>query len=118
VLYSLPTKRTFDWALATFVVETICNPDVRHKLVANACARLRHNGALVLSARGPRDLVTLSGTAQRLADGYLMPGRTFVRAYTASQMRTFLTRCGFRSMRFLHKTGVNKPDLLHVIAAP
>jgi hypothetical protein len=116
MLHSLPKGIAFDWAIATFVIETIGDPGVRKELMTSVCTHIRHKGVLVLSVRGPRDLVTAQARGIPCSDGYFTPGRTFSRAYTPLQLSRFLTACGFKHLEFLHKKTTKEPELLHVIA--
>lgn len=54
----LPTNKKFELAVATFVLETICDRKLRAKIVRNLCNSLYDSGCLIVSVRGPSDLVT------------------------------------------------------------
>lgn len=110
------SARNFDMVLATFVIETICNPRLREEMVRAARRQLMSGGCFVLSVRGPRDLVTASATGKPCSDGYITPNRTFARAYTRAEIHSLLRRCGFERLEFLHKSSTKEPELLHVIA--
>jgi hypothetical protein len=111
----LPRSR-FDVVLATFVIETICDPHLRMQLLCNAHRRLKSNGHLVLSARGPRDHITSYTSGRRLSDGFITPGRSFSRSYTPRQLSRFLASCGFRKVEFLHKRATVQPEYVHLVA--
>lgn len=115
VCYSMP-REMFDLAIATFVIETICNPVLRNSLIRRVHERLRVGGRLILSSRGPRDLVTAIAKGERLSDGFITPGKSFSRSYTPSQLRRLLTSCGFSEIKFLHKPSTSEPELVHLIA--
>jgi hypothetical protein len=116
VLRALPHKPLFRISVATFVAETICDPMQREALFNSVRRSLHSNGCLIMSVRGPRDLLTAYGSGKRCSDGFLTPNRTFSRAYSRKQLQDFLNRCGFRKLDFLHKPGSKAPELLHVIA--
>jgi hypothetical protein len=115
VLFEMPEKR-FDWALSTFVVETICSIQARKQVVERIRHSLNESGFCVFSVRGPSDLVTARAKGVPVSDGYLTPGRTFARSYSRDQFAKFLTTCGFDDLQFLHRKTVKAPELLHVIA--
>jgi hypothetical protein len=115
VYHQLPTRGWFDLAISTFVIETICSPSMRATIVSGVGNLLRPNGCLVLSVRGPSDLVTADNTGRRCADGYVTPGFTFSRSYTRLQLQRFLLQCSFNDIEFLHKPTTKKPELLHAL---
>jgi hypothetical protein len=112
----LPTRRKFDLAVATFVFETICDRKLRRKIVRGVCESLTGSGCLVISARGPSDLVTAHGKGRRCSDGYLTPGYSFARSFTRVQLQRMLSHSGFRKVEFLHRNSTQSPELLHAIA--
>lgn len=115
VFETFPRAR-FEIAISTFVLETICRPQIRARLLASTLDALTSRGFFLLSVRGPRDLVTASAKGKRCSDGFITPGLTFARAYTLIQLRPALEEVGFGEIEFLHKIGVNAPELLHAIA--
>jgi hypothetical protein len=115
VTSTLPRLR-FDIVLATFVIETICNPHQRTQLIRKAHRALKKYGNLVLSARGPRDHITSYASGRRLSDGYITPGKSFSRSYTPRQLSHFLASCGFTNIEFLHKRTTAEPEYVHLIA--
>jgi hypothetical protein len=115
VFYSVPAHR-FNWALGTFVIETICNPTVRNQLIRDVHGSLAHGGFLLLSVRGPKDLITAQAKGVRLSDGYLTPNRTFSRAFSPKQLQILMKSCGFKELHLLHKASTADPELLHAIA--
>lgn len=106
----------FEIALLTFVVETICEPKERIELLHAVRSHLKPDGTLVLSARGPRDLLTAQNKGVRCRDGYLTPNFSFARSYTRAQMERLLRAAGFSELQFLHKDSSKEPEYLHVIA--
>jgi len=112
----LPKRRQFALALATFVIETICDKKLRAKVVRGLCESLDLSGCLLVSARGPDDLVTAHHKGKRCSDGYLTPGYSFARSYTRIQLQRLLTGGGFRRVEFLHRDGTGSPELLHALA--
>jgi hypothetical protein len=112
---NLQKKRSFELAVATFVFETICNKNVRSKLLRGVAKSLNKSGCLILSVRGPSDLVTARRSGKRCSDGYLTPGFTFARSYTRDQLIRVLTRNGFRKIHFLHRKNIKSPELLHAL---
>jgi hypothetical protein len=112
----LPKKRQFELAVATFVIETICDKKERAQIVRGLCECLHFSGCLLISVRGPSDLVTAHHSGMRCSDGYLTPGYTFARSYTRIQLRRLLTYNGFRTIEFLHRDATESPELLHAIA--
>lgn len=115
LLGSLP-KTCFDFAVCTFVIETICQPVNRVRLLANIARILGKQGFLILSTRGPADVTTAHGRGIRCSDGFITPNRTFVRSFNASQLVRLLRSAGFSSIELLHKPGTKAPELLHAIA--
>jgi hypothetical protein len=116
VLKRIPPGAVFDIVLATFVIETICDCQLRKRLISQARRHLRSQGSLVLSVRGPADLVTARVSGIPCSDGYLTRGHTFARSFTRAQLQRFLRGCGFARIEFLHKTTTKEPELLHAIA--
>lgn len=112
----VPKTSRFDLAVATFVIETICNPRQRLAMLKRVFAQLGRPGTLVISARGPRDLVTAQAKGRPCSDGYLTPSFTFARAYTRRQLQNLLLKSGFVKVEFLHKSSSREPELLHAIA--
>lgn len=112
----LPKTKQFGLAVATFVLETVCEKRLRGKIVRDLCKSLTHSGCLIISVRGPSDLVTARRKGKRCSDGYLTPGYSFARSYTRGQLLRLLTRSGFRKIEFLHRNGVESPELLHALA--
>jgi hypothetical protein len=115
VCYEVP-KQQFAWAICTFVIETICKPAARAALIRRTCEQLEDDGRLVMSVRGPRDLLTAINNGQRLSDGFITPGKSFSRHYTPAQLRRFLRSCGFLAFDFLHRKASLEPELVHVLA--
>ncbi len=115
VVKSFPRKSAFHVVVATFVIETVCDPGQRKKLICAIKRCLLQGGCLIMSVRGPRDLLTAHNSGVRCSDGYLTPNRTFSRAYTRSQLARFLRGCGFQRLDFLHKARSKQPKLLHVV---
>jgi Methyltransferase domain len=113
---SIPNSSRFDLAVATFVIETICNPRDRVIMLRQLSAQLGRRSVLVISVRGPRDLITARAKGRRCSDGYLTPNLTFARAYTRKQLQNLLVKCGFAKVEFLHKSWSREPELLHAIA--
>jgi hypothetical protein len=112
----LPNKKQFGLAVATFVLETICDKNLRAEIVRDIYNSLDDSGCLIISVRGPGDLVTAWRRGTRCSDGYLTPGYTFARSHTRSQLVRLLTRSGFRRIDFLHREGIDSPELLHALA--
>ncbi len=102
--------------ISTFVIETICDRRERIGLLRNVYAHLHPGGVLVISARGPRDLLTAVNEGVRCGDGYVTPNRSFARSYTREQMSKLLKKVGFQETVFLHKHVTKEPEYLHVIA--
>jgi hypothetical protein len=116
LLGSLPKAGRFDFSVCTFVIETICEPRERLRLLKRLASRLSHGGFLILSTRGPADVVTAHARGVKCSDGFLTPQRTFVRAYNRQQLLRLLRSAGFASVGFLHKSEIKAPELLHAIA--
>lgn len=116
ILKSLARSPRFEIGLLTFVVETICEPKERITLLQAVRSHLKPGGALVLSARGPRDLLTAQNKGVRCGDGYLTPNFSFARSYTRAQMERVLRATGFSTWQFLHKNSSKEPEYLHLIA--
>jgi SAM-dependent methyltransferase len=109
-------QRKFDVCLCTFVVETICRPAARRKLLRKMHELLREGGCLIMSVRGRRDVVTAQRHGKRCGDGYVTPLLTFVRPYTREELDQLLRTVGFTSVLHLHRRTTSEPELLHVIA--
>lgn len=116
LIYSLPANLRFPIALATFVFETICKPEQRVALLSRVKHCLAVNGALVISIRGPADLITAQASGKPCSDGFLTPNRTFSRSFTRVQLTRLLNAGGFSRIEFLHKAGTKAPEYLHAIA--
>jgi hypothetical protein len=116
LLGRLPNNLRFDFGICTFVIETICDPMVRLQLLKTLLNNLSKKGFLILSTRGPADVVTAHAEGVKCSDGFLTPQRTFVRAYNRVQLERLLRAAGFRRIEFLHKPGFKTPELLHAIA--
>ena len=74
VVSRLSQHTKYELALATFVVETICDKRTRREIMRRLCRSLKNSGCLLISARGPTDLVTAHEKGKRCSDGYLTPG--------------------------------------------
>jgi hypothetical protein len=109
-------KKQFGLAVATFVVETICDRTLRSRITKSLCESLEISGCLIISARGPSDLVTALQKGKRCSDGYLTPGYSFARSYTRNQLLRLLIRSGFKRVKFLHRDEIASPELLHALA--
>jgi len=116
VSHQVGTHRKFKIALATFVFETICDRSLRKRVLESLGKQLERDGILIMSVRGPKDVVTASNAGVRCSDGYLTPNRTFSRGFTRAQAERFLSSCGFRQIEFLHKPRTKEPKLLHLVA--
>jgi hypothetical protein len=116
LMEDLPRKEAFHLALTTFVIETVCDPKVRLSLVSRIRNLLRPDGCLILSARGPSDVLTVHKRGKRCSDGYITPSFTFSRPYTRVQLDRFLRECRFSKREFLHKPSTDEPELIHVLA--
>jgi hypothetical protein len=112
----LPKKQQFGLAVATFVLETVCEKSLRAEIARDLCMSLGKSGCLIISIRGPSDLVTARRKGVRCSDGYLTPSYSFARSYTRGQLLLLLTRSGFRKIEFLHREGIESPELLHALA--
>lgn len=112
----LPERNRFELGVATFVLETVCDQSLRSSIVRDLCRSLTRTGCLIISARGPTDLVTAREEGKRCSDGYLTPGYSFARSYTRRQLRYLLAINGFRKVDFLHRHGIESPELLHALA--
>src|SRR5262249_7487640 len=117
VHYSFPTGRKFNIMVSTFVIETVCRVDERKQLLAKFHQQLTKDGVLILSVRGPADLVTAIASGKRCSDGYITPNKSFARSFTRAQLRAFLLATGFEYVQFLHKDGTKEPEYLHAIAS-
>lgn len=115
-IHKLPRTSKFDLAVATFVIETICEKYIRAKLIRELSSSLTQSGCLITSVRGPADLVTARESGKACSDGYLTPGYSFARSYTRLQLLHFLNRNGFGKVQFLHKNRTKSPELLYALA--
>lgn len=113
VITTIPKRPTYDVAIATFVIETICDPGERLKLLHSTKKALKRSGVLILSVRGPSDLVTAIAKGKRCSDGYITPSKTFARSFTSAQLQSLLKRAGLQNIHFLNK--VEAPELLHCV---
>ena len=116
LLDALPRHGLFDLAIATFVIETICEPSLRIRIISRVRHLLKPAACLILSVRGPSDLVTAQNKGRPCSDGYITPSFTFSRSYTRSQLQHFLSQCHFSTVEFLHKKTTKEPELLHALA--
>jgi hypothetical protein len=115
-LGKLPQNGHFDFAVCTFVIETICEPNVRLRVLRHVVNKLASDGFLIFSTRGPADVVTAHASGTKCSDGFVTPQRTFVRPYTRPQLIRLLRSAGFGEIEFLHKPAIKAPELLHGIA--
>jgi Methyltransferase domain len=113
--YAFPKETTFDLALSTFVIETICNIEERKRLLEEIHKSLSSEGALILSVRGPKDLVTAKASGIKCSDGFITPNKTFARSFTRQQLLFLLKTCGFSKIEFLHKGSTKCPEYLHAV---
>jgi hypothetical protein len=111
----LPGGR-FRIAVVTFVLETICQPSERLRLLRTCRHALDPRGALVISVRGTADVETAQRRGVPCSDGYFTPLKTFIRPYNRRQLALLLGRAGFKGIRFLHSPKSREPELLHAIA--
>lgn len=116
VLTSIPARVVYAIAISTFVIETICDPKKRAALLKTVASHMHYGGCLVVSVRGPRDLVTATAKGVRCSDGFITPNRSFARSYTRNQLQRLLVPIGFKRLEFLHKRTSFEPELLHAIA--
>jgi len=116
LLTKIGGKNRFRLAVATFVIETICDRTLRNRIIRCLCRSLDSSGCLIISVRGPSDLVTALQKGKRCSDGYLTPGYSFARSYTCKQLRRLLVRSGFRKVQFLHRKEIGSPELVHALA--
>lgn len=115
VVFSFPKNSMFDIAVATYVIETICRSTQRKEVLSLTYQQLKNDGAMILSVRGPADLVTANAAGIKCSDGYLTPNRTFARSYSVPQLSRLLSSCGFEHIDFLHLPGSKQPELLHAL---
>lgn len=109
-------KGSFDLGVLTFVIETIPLQSERVRLLKMIGEALRPGGSLLLSARGPSDLVTATAKGTRAGDGFITPNRTFARAFTKAQLEGLMKKGGFRHTTFLHAERVAAPELVDCIS--
>lgn len=116
VVEKFPKSGSYDLALATFVIETICDPKIRERLLQETSSRLKPNSAFAISVRGAKDLVTAHYAGRRCSDGFITPLKTFARSYSKRQLSILLFKTGFSKIKFLHRPSTQAPELLHAIA--
>jgi hypothetical protein len=116
VVEAWSARPSFEIVISTFVIETICKPSVRTALLREIYRHMTSDGALILSARGPRDLLTAQNKGVWCGDGFLTPNLSFARSYTRAQMDGLLRNVGFSNLTFLHKSSSKEPEYLHVVA--
>jgi len=116
LLTKLTERGRYHLAVCTFVIETICRPSERLDLLTRTRDALRGPGFLVISTRGPADVVTARADGVRCSDGYITPNKSFARSFTRDQLRSLLLAAGFVDVEFLHKQGSKAPELLHAVA--
>ena len=115
-LSSLGHAATYDIALATFVFETICRPRTRIDLLRAVVRCLKPSSPLIVSTRGPGDIVTARASGIPCSDGFLTPTRTFSRSFTREQLSKLLKRAGFPRVEFLHGPMTLAPEYLFAAA--
>jgi hypothetical protein len=116
VFSGLTNKAHYDFAVCTFVIESVCRPLERVDLLVKARIALRRHGFLILSTRGPADVVTARAEGVRCSDGYITPNKSFARSFTRDQLTRLLRAAGFLNVEFLHKQTTKEPELLHAVA--
>jgi ubiquinone/menaquinone biosynthesis C-methylase UbiE len=106
----------FDFAIATFVLETVCIPKVRLALLRRCRRMLKESGWMILAVRGVADVVTATASGRPCSDGYVTPHRTFIRSYTRAQLAALVRRAGFGAIQFLHGPKTLHPEYLYALA--
>ncbi len=116
VYNKFPENSFFALVIMTFVIETICMPELRLHLLKQTHTFLETNGFLILATRGPKDLVTATASGKLCSDGFVTPINTFARAFTMPQINKLLKAVGFKRVNFLHKISTKDPEYLYTLA--
>jgi hypothetical protein len=109
-------SETYDVVLSTFTLETICRRTDRLKLLDDLTAHLRRGGRLILAVRGPKDIKTVNGKGRRCGDGYITPGKTFVKPYTVREITAVLRRRGLNILKAYGGSKQNEPQIIEIVA--
>jgi SAM-dependent methyltransferase len=116
VTFTIPSRKRFKIVVITFALETICCRGQRLDALRAVFHMMKPDGVLIISIRGPADLVTANGSGRRCSDGFFTPNLTFSRSYSAKQLENLVRAAGFRRIEFLHAEGTKNPELLHALA--
>lgn len=107
--------RKFDVVVLTYVLETICPPNQRLKLIRDISCCLKPSSSLILSVRGYGGVRGRQYRRCRFSDGYVGARGAFVRAYSLGELQAFLNGCGL-SFQTLQQYRSERPENIHGIA--
>lgn len=107
---------SYDVVILTYVLETVCDPDVRAQLLRLAAKRLTSGGCALISVRGRKDVVAAGVSGVPCSDGFYTSSRTFIRGFNLREVGRLAKAAGFGRVESLHRKTVVAPELLHVIA--
>lgn len=105
----------YDFVLMTYVLETICNPEVRRAVLRMACLKAG-SGKLILSVRGRKDVLVAKVSGRKCSDGYHTSALTFIRGFNKNEIKGLLAEFGFNKVTFFHRRGI-APGIVHLIAS-
>lgn len=107
---------SYDVVLSTFTLETICRKTERLKLLQDLTIHLRRGGRLILAVRGPKDVKTAAAKGRRCGDGYITPGKTFVKPYTVKELTSILHKRGLSILKIYGGSRRNEPQIIEIVA--
>ncbi len=106
----------YDILVCTFVLETICPSTQRISLLQTLSKRLTRNGMLIASFRGYSGIQGSKYMMCPAKEGFITPRKTFVRGYSISEVKLFLTQVGYTEIETLQKYKVQSPQNIHISA--
>lgn len=109
-------RRAYDVVILTYVLETICDPKLRLKVLSFACRKMRKGGHAIISVRGRKDVIAAHASGVRCSDGYSTSSKTFIRGFNIAEIKLLLKNAGFAHVKPLHKKRTRAPELVHLVA--
>jgi hypothetical protein len=111
--HTMPRTR-FDVIVVTYVLETICPPIARERLLGEIADRMHSTSSLILSVRGYGGVRGSTYARCSLSDGSRSPRGAFVRAYSIPELEEMLSRHSI-TFNSLKKYRVTNPENIHGI---
>ena len=110
VCYGSWPDRRYDAVVCTFVLGVLQTKAERLDLLAAIRDRLKKNGVLLLSVRGPGDVKTKSRKGRPWRDGYVTPIGTFIKPFSRDEALSVARSAGLvpalKTMDFRSNSGI------------